>query len=397
MRGRTVPARGRNLRVLRRVRVPDIPREDGGSAGDRDLPRVRLTPLIGGSVLPTVSGMEAEITERLVPFGEWQTWCRVTGALGSGVPPLVTLHGGPGATHDYLLSIAALSERGRPVVHYDQLGNGRSTHLPQRGPELWTVGLFLRELDNLLDALGIRDGYHLLGQSWGGMLAAEHAVLRPAGLRSLVLADSPASIGLWSSEADRLRAGLPAEVQATLTAHEAAGSTDDPAYLAACEVYYARHVCRVVPYPPEVAASFDAIGADPTVYHTMNGPSELHVVGTLREWTIVDRLGDISVPTLVVTGAYDEATPATVRPLLEGIAGARWEVFEDSSHMPHVEETGRFLDVVGEWLDSCDGTAGAAGTADRHSASVSNSASVSVSSSASLSSSASEGGLIGGR
>ncbi|HVG47838.1 MAG TPA: alpha/beta fold hydrolase, partial [Rubellimicrobium sp.] len=163
-----------------------------------------------------------------------------------------------------------------------QIGNGRSTHMRGAGPEVWTVDLFLSELDNLLGHLGIQDRYAVLGQSWGGMLAAEHAVRRPRGLQSLVIADSPASMITWVAEANRLREALPPEVQATLLKHEAAGTTDDPEYTRAVEVFNARHVCRVVPNPPEVQRTFDAIAEDPTVYHTMNGPSEFHVIGTLK-------------------------------------------------------------------------------------------------------------------
>src|SRR6185369_13505709 len=98
-------------------------------------------------------------------------------------------------------------------------------HLPEKGADFWTVGLFLDELDNLLAHLGIAGRYHLLGQSWGGMLGAEHAVRRPAGLRSLVIANSPASIPVWVAEANRLRGDLPPDVQQTLLAHESAGTT----------------------------------------------------------------------------------------------------------------------------------------------------------------------------
>jgi L-proline amide hydrolase len=286
-----------------------------------------------------------------VDFRGWQTWYRITGELDGAGPPLVVLHGGPGATHDYTLRIAGLARPGRAVVHYDQLGNGNSTHLPDEGADLWTVQLFLDELDNLLGALGIADRYHLLGQSWGGMLAAEHAVRRPPGLQRLVIADSPASIGLWRSEAARLRAMLPPEVQDTLATHEAAGTTDHPDYREAEKVYNERHVCRVVPNPPEVERTFEAIEADPTVYHTMNGPNEFYVVGTLRDWSIVDRIDRVAVPTLLLSGRYDEATEATVEPFASGIPDVRWEIFENSSHMPHVEEEEAFLRLVAAFLD----------------------------------------------
>jgi L-proline amide hydrolase len=289
------------------------------------------------------------VTEGRAKFGEHETWYRITGELGSGGVPLVVLHGGPGCTHDYLLRLTALAGD-RAVVHYDQLGSGRSTHLPESAPDFWTVELFLAELDNLLETLGIADRYALLGQSWGGMLAAEHAVRRPAGLRGLVIANSPASMHLWSAAADRLRAELPPAVEQTLRTHEAAGTTDSQEYKEAVDVFYERHLCRVVPMPDEVAATFEALDADPTVYHAMNGPSEFHVIGSLRDWSIIDRVGAVSVPTLLVSGRHDEATPETVQPYYDNIPDVRWEIFAESSHMPHVEEPVRFAEVVGGFL-----------------------------------------------
>jgi L-proline amide hydrolase len=265
------------------------------------------------------------------------------------------LHGGPGCTHDYVDSFKALAARGRAVVHYDQLGNGRSTHLRDKGADFWTPRLFLDELENLLRHLKIEDRYHVLGQSWGGMLAAEHAVTRPKGLRALVVANSPASMELWVREANRLREELPPQVQGTLLKHEKAGTTDDPEYKEAMRVFYDRHVCRVTPWPDEVARTFKAIDDDPTVYMTMNGPSEFHVIGNLKTWSIIDRLDRIRVPTLLISGRYDEATPAVVQPFADRIKDVRWEIFENSSHMPHVEETERCLKVVGDFLDQHDG------------------------------------------
>jgi L-proline amide hydrolase len=288
--------------------------------------------------------------EGTVAFEGGETWYRVTGSLDTvGPAPLVVLHGGPGATHDYLLSLGDLAAGGRAIVHYDQLGNGRSSHYPERGADFWTVELFVRELHNLVGALGIAERHHVLGQSWGGFLAQEYALTQPGGLRSIVLADTAASFPDFVAEANRLRAELPSEVEATLRRHEEAGTTNDSEYEQACLVFYARHVCRVE-WPPEVAASFQWIARDPTVYHTMNGPSEFHVIGSIRDWQVQDRLHEIRLPTLLVSGRYDEATPALQRTLLGGIAGSEWAIFEESSHMPHVEERERYMQVVGDWL-----------------------------------------------
>lgn len=295
----------------------------------------------------------SNIQEGFAPFREWQTWYRITGDLTSGKAPLIVAHGGPGCTHDYVDSFKVLAKDGRAVIHYDQIGNGRSTHLRDKGAEFWTVGLFLDELRNLIAHLGLRD-YDLLGQSWGGMLGAEFAVTRPEGLRALVIADSPASMALWVQEANRLRAALPPDVQAVLTQHEQAGTTDSDAYRAATEVFYARHVCRIVPNPPEVERTNRAVREDPTVYGTMNGPNEFHVVGTLRDWTVIDRLDRINVPVLLISGAHDEATEATMQPFADRIEDVRWHIFPNSSHMPHVEECDDCMRVVGAFLAECD-------------------------------------------
>jgi L-proline amide hydrolase len=302
-----------------------------------------------------------DVHEGTVPFPsggeEAQTWYRVTGDLRPGddsvPPPLVVLHGGPGAAHDYLLSLVDLAGD-RAVIHYDQLGNGRSTHYPDRGADFWTVDLFVRELHNLVDALGIGDRHHVLGQSWGGFLGQEYALTHPPGLRALVLADTAASFPDFVAEANRLRAELPPEVEATLKRHEEAGTTDDPEYEEACMVFYKRHLCRLDDWPQELVDSFEWITKDPTVYHTMNGPSEFHVIGSIKDWQSKDRLGEISVPTLLTSGRYDEATPALQEPLRDGIPNCEWVLFEESSHMPFVEERERYMQVVGDWLARYD-------------------------------------------
>jgi L-proline amide hydrolase len=287
-----------------------------------------------------------------VPFRAYRTWYRITGGPEAARAPLVVVHGGPGSTHDYLLSLRLLAEgdAGRPVVHYDQLGNGGSTRLPGQPADFWTVDLFLEELDNLLVGLGIADDYVLFGQSWGGMLSAAHAARRPVGLRALVIADSPASYPLWRQEMERLRDQLPPEVDATLRRHESAGTTDDPEYFTALRVFYDRHVCRVVPWPRDYLASFMEINGDPTVYHAMNGPSEFHVVGSLRDWSVTGLLPDIAVPTLLISGLHDEATPEVVRPYRELIPDVRWQLFQESSHVPHLEEPEEFRAVLTEFL-----------------------------------------------
>ncbi len=295
------------------------------------------------------------VKEGRLPFRGWTDWYKIVGETAApGKFPVLVLHGGPGAAHDYLEPIGALAATGRPVIFYDQLGCGLSDH--PHDPSLWDVSLFVEEVGAVREALGL-DHLHILGQSWGGMLGMEYALTQPSGLKSLIVANSPASMTQWVSEANRLRAELPEDVQAALTKHEAAGTTDSAEYVEAVNVFYSRHVCRVDPLPEYVKRSFDQIEADPKVYHTMNGPSEFHVVGKLKTWDITPRLGEINVPTLVLSGRYDEATPLIAETVQRGIPGSEWVLFEHSSHMPHAEETERYLEVVDEFLTRVEAAA----------------------------------------
>ena len=288
------------------------------------------------------------VREGRLPFRGFTDWFKsVGGPVEAGKFPVLVLHGGPGAAHDYLEPIEALAATGRPVIFYDQLGCGQSDR--PHDPSLWDVPLFVEEVGAVRQALGL-DRLHILGQSWGGMLGMEYALTQPEGLVSLIIANSPASMTQWVSEANRLRAALPEEVQETLLQHEAAGTTASADYQEAVAVFYGRHVCRTDPLPECVQRSFAQIDADPEVYHTMNGPSEFHVVGRLKGLDITGRLGEIAVPTLVLSGRHDEATPLIAQTVQQGIPGAEWVLFEESSHMPHVEEAERYLEVVDAFL-----------------------------------------------
>ncbi|WP_241983301.1 proline iminopeptidase-family hydrolase [Cryobacterium tagatosivorans] len=291
------------------------------------------------------------VTTRTIPFRAWQTWVRITEPddARAGALPLIVLHGGPGMAHNYVRNLGELADTGRTVIHYDQLGCGNSTHLPDAPDEFWNPQLFVDEFTNLVAELGLSD-YHLLGQSWGGMLGAEIATRRPAGLRSLAICNSPASMALWAEGAAELRAQLPDDVQETLTRYELTGAITHPDYLRAADVFYERHVCRTVPTPDDFQESVAQMEAEPTVYHTMNGPNEFHVVGTLRSWSVIDRLDLIEAPTLVAAGEFDEATAGTWQPFVDHIPTVTSHVFPDASHCVHLEHPQAFRAVIGDFL-----------------------------------------------
>lgn len=210
------------------------------------------------------------------------TWYKVIGDLSSSATPLIALHGGPGAGHEYLSPLIDLHTHPdhpsphprRPIIFYDQLGCGLSTHLPEKNADttFWTFALFIAELDNLIDHLGLRPrGFHLLGHSWGGMLAGVYASRSPppAGLRKIILSSAPASIPLMMRGVDTLVEGLPEDVRRAIEECVRDGDFEGDKYRRACAVFYKRHLCRLDEWPGELEASLGHLEEDPTVYGTM--------------------------------------------------------------------------------------------------------------------------------
>jgi L-proline amide hydrolase len=229
-------------------------------------------------------------------------------------------------------------------VVYDQIGCGNS----DRPKDIeWNVEVFRDEVAAVRDQLRL-DRIHLLGTSWGGMLAQEHFLSGATGIVSLVLSSTLANLALWNEEQLKLKAQLPPDVVEVLDRHEAAGTYDDPEYEDAMSVYFERHFYR----GPEPRAELDAMdaGRAPDVYRAMQGPNEWTTTGALKGWDTRDRLHEIDVPTLVIRGAYDMCTEPIAAELVNGIAGAREVVFEASSHTPALEESDRYLEVVGAFL-----------------------------------------------
>ena len=294
--------------------------------------------------------MNVPIKEGFIPFRGYRTWYRTVGDREEpGKLPLICLHGGPGASWDYLEPLEAMAETGRRVIFYDQLGSGNSDE--PHNPALYTVALYVDEINSVRNALGL-EHVHILGQSWGGMLAMEYALTQPAGLAGLILADTGSSLPQWAAEAKRLVSGLPPEVQQTLRDHEEAGTTDSPEYKKAYRVFSLRHICRLDPRPECVTRMAAKPGDE--VYQTMWGASEVNITGTLKDWDITARLGEIHNPTLVVCGRYDEATPVLAETIHRGIPGSEWVIFENSAHFPHIEETEHYLQVLGRFLSQVE-------------------------------------------
>jgi len=258
---------------------------------------------------------------------------------------VVVLHGGPGATHDYLAPFADLVDVGYRVVFYDQVGCGRSD-LARETSE-YTVERDVHDLEALRNSLGL-GRIHLIGSSYGGLLAIAYALVHPTPLRSLVSASGLASVPLTMREMQRLKRELPAPIREVLERHEALGEYEHPEYLEAVREYYRRHLCRMWPWPRELSYSLDHLSLPK--YGTMNGPNEFTITGTIRDYDVTDRLGAIRVPTLVTTGRYDEVTPGVARSIHEHIPGSELVQFEESSHTAFWEERAKYMETVRDFL-----------------------------------------------
>ena len=287
------------------------------------------------------------VVEGRIPFRGFETWYRDVGPEG-GIP-LVCLHGGPGSTHFYFTPLERLAEEGRRLVLYDQLGCGNSDRPDD--DDLWTVELFIDELNTVREALAL-DRIHLLGTSWGAMLGIEYALTQPPGLVSLTLNSPPTSSETWMAEARRLRDELPEDVRRTLARHEEAGTIDDPEYEAAEKVFWRRHILRLDD-PPDYVLRGRAERSR-QVYRALWGISEWNASGKLRHWDVRDRLREIRVPTLITSGRYDECTPKLAEEAQRGIPGAERVLFEESSHSAYIEEEDRFRAVIADFLERAE-------------------------------------------
>lgn len=269
---------------------------------------------------------------------------------GQGAPTVLGLHGGPGASLDYLTPLGDLAARGYRVVLFDQLGCGRSDVPPDT--ERYSLEHHLLEVEGIRTGLGL-GRVHLVGSSYGGLLGLAYALAHPEGLRSLTTVGGLASVPLTVAEMRRLIAELPAEVRATIDRCERSGATSSAEYQAAAMVFYRRHLCRLDPWPPELLRTLERMSAGP-VYAYMNGPSEFDITGTIRSVDLSGELHRLRLPTLVLGGRYDEVSPLVAEQIRSGIPGARSVTFERSSHVPFWEERDRFLEVLAAFLRSVD-------------------------------------------
>jgi proline iminopeptidase len=286
----------------------------------------------------------ADIQEGYIPVIGGKIWYKIVRANKKGIPLLV-LHGGPGASHDYLEPLEALADES-PVVFYDQLGCGNSDKPDDAS--LWTIERFVEELQQILEALRLKK-VHIIGQSWGTALAVDYILTKqPKRVVSLVLSGPLLSTSRWIEDQKTYVSEFPKDIQEIIQKSEDSGDFSSPQYQDAMMMYYKLHVCRLDPWPDCLNRTFEKLNY--SVYEYMWGPSEFSVTGTLKNYERIDRLKEITIPVLFTCGRYDEAAPATTKYYQSNVPSSGISIFEDASHEHHLEKPKEYLQVVRDFL-----------------------------------------------
>ena len=263
-----------------------------------------------------------EIREGYMPFLEYKTYYRVVGKNTGNKKPLVLLHGGPGSTHNYF-------------------------------EVLWNSKVWIEELIELRKHLGL-DEIHLLGQSWGGMQTLEYVCnYKPEGLKSIILSSTLPASWLWAEEAQRMIAQMPQDMQDAIKKATESGDYSSPEYQAA-EAEYMRQHCagEVTENDPECLRRPKKAGRESYVVGW--GPNEFTPLGTLKDYDVIDQLGDIKEPALIINGGNDLCTPYVAKFMYDRIPNSEWELFRTCRHMCFVEDNDHYVEVLKKWMNKND-------------------------------------------
>jgi len=303
---------------------------------------------------PTVRPTVMPIEEGFVDNGGVLLYFKTVGH-GS---PLVVVHGGPGASHDYLLPNLYRLAASYRLVFVDERGSGRSPRLED--PTQYTVEKMADDVEAVRSALGLGK-IALLGHSFGGLVVEAYAFKYQANLSHLILASTFASTRALNATLARLKQAMPAEKRARVEALEKAG------LFGKGEIWergrypeeYAKLAWGVGYFPALYGAHPDA-NYDPTLSNTTNSwelyramwgsHGEFVVDGNLTEVEWLDRLRDIKVPTLILVGDHDQADPAMSREMNARIAGSRMVVLPNSGHMTFVDQPDLFVRTITEFV-----------------------------------------------
>jgi proline-specific peptidase len=265
----------------------------------------------------------------------------------AGRTPVITLHGGPAAGETYMRPYVGLAAD-RQVVTYDQSGCGKSARPADMS--LYTLDRYVEELEALRRHLAF-DQVILIGHSWGGFLAPAYAARYPKYVAGLVLAGTAVRWSDFQLAADRWLVELGPDARPIIDRAEKGGSLDDPDYGKLVQAYYARHLCRLDPYPDWFVQAAEEINRNP-VYAYLNGPTEFQFSGAFASLDNNAVLKTLRTPTLITCGEYDEGPPWVAERLKKAVRRSKLAVFPQLSHMAHIEDPALVIGTTGAFLNA---------------------------------------------
>jgi len=278
-------------------------------------------------------------------FAGGDTWYRIAGGDVSAGTPLVLLHGGPGYPSYYLETLLQLARPDRAVIVYDQVSCGRSTG--PLDPAEWTFELFVAQFEAVLDHFNVAQ-VDLLGHSWGGFLGLEIALRRPDLLHRLILASTSPSSRMFIDAAMARVATMEPDVIAAIELGESSGDYKSPEYQRANRIFLHEFCNRMDPLPPPIVKANESMNHE--MYLHMWGPTEFRCTGSLGDWDASSRPGEIDLPVLITSGAYDEAGPAIQEFMLSHLPNALWTTFGNSAHHAEHSDGPAFIAAIDEFL-----------------------------------------------
>ncbi len=267
------------------------------------------------------------------PRGTFRVWTKRVG--NNPRMKVLLLHGGPGATHEYLEAFDSyFPAAGIEYYYYDQLGSFFSDQPDE--PELWEIPRFVDEVEQVRRALGLDpENFYLYGQSWGGILAMEYALAHQEHLKGLIISNMMASAPQYGAYArTTLMPEMDPAVLAEIQEYEAAGDYENPRFMELLqEHHYVHHVLRMPAeeWPDPVIRGFAHI--NPDIYIPLQGPSELGVKGKLENWDRTSDLKEITVPTLVIGARYDTMDPKHMEQMAASLPNGRYLYCPEGSHL----------------------------------------------------------------
>lgn len=290
---------------------------------------------------------ELKAREGFVDVQGGKIWFRILGE-GKQTTPVLMLHGGPGGTSKSFYQLAPLGQD-RPVIIFDQLGSGRSDY--HTDTALLKVENFVEQVQALKTALKLKE-FYLHGHSWGTALALEFYLKYPKGIKAIIFNSPYFSTSLWKADADTLISTLPDTIQSAIKYGEKNHQYESPEYKNANEVFNKNFGVRKTRLTSELD-TVESTG-NKFIYNYMWGPTEFTATGTLLNYNRVQELKRIKVPTLFITGEFDEARPATVQYFQRLVPESKFIIIEGAGHGTMHDNKSRNISAIRDFLAEAD-------------------------------------------